>query len=277
MTEINKSKAEAYELKKQLEEEIIEVANGEIINISCNYKNFENILIEKFFPYNAGELGEYEANIRHDIVMEALNKNKSYLYMFPNNIGEKAIPIKKELEITLKTFELLLDLYKDSKNLTLDCAEDLVETLLVYFRRLDISGNLIPHWATEETKEKLRLSVTAAPENFDRPWPDAAKRYVHSVYLYDTYSPKSAKDTFENYITYDLRPCDMEQILEDCAELQEYFGADFVRLMLEHLDVGEFEKFRYFLLKITQERCQFLHNVLFPNHSFIRHKIKAPK
>lgn len=274
MTEINKSKVEAYELTKQLEEEIIEVANGEIINISCNYKKFENILIKKFFPYNACEIGEYEANIRHDIVMEALNKNKSYLYMFQNNQGEKEIPIKKELEITLKTFELLLDLYKDSKNLTLSCAEDLIETLLVYFRRLDVTGNLIPHWAQEETKEKLRLSVTAAPENFDRPWPEAAKMYVHSVYLYNTYSPKSAKDTFENYITYDLRPCDMEKILEDCADLQEYFGADFVRLLLEHLDVGGFEKFRYFLLKITQERCNFLHNVLFPGHSFIRHKIK---
>lgn len=277
MTETNKSKVEAYELTKQLEEEIIEVANGEIINISCNYKKFENILIEKLFPYNAGEIGEYASNLRHDTVMEALNRNKSYLYMFPNDKEAKEIPIKKELEITLKTFELLLDLYKNSKNLTLSCAEDLIETLLVYFRRLDVSGNLIPHWATEETKEKLHLSVTTGPENFDRPWPDAAKMYVHSVYLSNTYPPKSAKDTFGNYILYDLRPCDMEKILEDCADLQDYFGAHFVRIMLDRLDVGDFEKFGYFLLKISQERCTFLHNILFPGHSFIRHKIKAPK
>lgn len=275
MTKINKSKAEAYELIEQLESKIIEVANGEIITISCKYKKFENILIEKFFPYNSGEIGEYEQSHRHDVVMETLNRNKSYLYMFADDKQAKEISPQKETEITLKAFEILLDLYSETKDLTLNCVEDLVDVLLIYFQRFDVSGNIIPYWATEETKEKLRLSVTAAPENFDRPWPEAAKMYVHSVYSYNTYSPQSAKDTFGNYITYDLRPCDIEKILEDCSDLQSYFGADFVRLMLEHLDVGEFEKFRHFLLKIAEERCIFLHNVLFPGHSFIRHKIKV--
>lgn len=274
MTEINKSKVAAYELTKQLEEKITEVANGEIIHISCNYKKFENILIEKFFPYNSGEIGEYEQSHRHDVVMETLNRNKSYLYMFADDKQAKEISPQKETEITLKAFEILLDLYEEAKSLTINCVENLVDVLLIYFKRFDVSGNIIPHWATEETKEKLRLSVTAAPENFDRPWPDAAKMYVHSVYLYNTYSPQSAKDTFGNYITYDLRPCDFDKILEDCSDLQSYFGSNFIKLMLEQLDVGEFEKFRYFLLKIAEERCNFLHNVLFPGHSFIRHKIK---
>lgn len=274
MTKTNKSKAEAYELIEQLKSKITEVADGEIINISCNYKKFENTLIEKFFPYNSGEIGEYEQSHRHDVVMETLNKNKSYLYMFADDKQAKEISPQKEIEITLKAFEILLDLYSETKDLTFNYIENLVDFLLVYFQRFDVSGNIIPYWATEETKEKLRLSVTAAPENFAWPWPEAAKMYVHSVYSYNTYSPQSMKDTFGNYITYDLRPCDIKKILEDCSDLQSYFGADFVRLMLEHLEVGEFEKFRYFLLKIAEERCNFLHNVLFPCHSFIRHKIK---